>query len=38
MIGPILMESRKPFTLRNVLKVYNFVQVMISGYMFKEVR
>lgn len=37
MIGPILMESRKPYTLRNLLKVYNFVQVCISGYMFKEV-
>ncbi|ODM91749.1 Elongation of very long chain fatty acids protein 4 [Orchesella cincta] len=36
LIGPILMENRRPYTLRNVLKIYNFVQVMISGYMFKE--
>jgi len=36
MIGPKLMEKHPPYTLRNLLKVYNFIQVFISGYMFKE--
>jgi hypothetical protein len=37
LVGPKLMQNRKPYTLRSALKVYNLVQVLISGYMFKEV-
>lgn len=30
------MENRKPFQLRNILIVYNFVHVLISFYIFIE--
>lgn len=30
------MENRKPFQLRNVLIVYNFLQVIFSLYLFYE--
>lgn len=35
-LGPKLMENRKPFQLRNVLIVYNFLHVLISIYLFIE--
>lgn len=30
------MEDRKPFQLREVLIVYNFAQVIFSGWLFWE--
>ncbi|XP_045475589.1 elongation of very long chain fatty acids protein AAEL008004-like [Harmonia axyridis] len=33
-LGPKLMENRKPFQLRKVLIVYNFLQVIFSLYLF----
>lgn len=36
-LGPKLMENRKPFQLRNVLIVYNFLQVLFSAWLFYEV-
>lgn len=35
-LGPKLMENRKPFKLRNVLVVYNFAQVLFSLWLFYE--
>jgi hypothetical protein len=35
-LGPRLMENRKPFQLRNILIVYNFMHVLISIYIFFE--
>lgn len=37
-IGPKYMQNRKPFDLKNVLIVYNFLQVLISVWIFQEVR
>lgn len=31
------MENRKPFQLRKVLIVYNFLQVLFSAWLFYEV-
>lgn len=36
-LGPRLMENRKPFQLKNTLIVYNFVQVVFSAWLFYEV-
>lgn len=36
-IGPKLMENRKPFNLRYTLIVYNFTQVIFSAWLFYEV-
>uniref|UniRef100_A0A8D8A2Q0 Elongation of very long chain fatty acids protein n=1 Tax=Culex pipiens TaxID=7175 RepID=A0A8D8A2Q0_CULPI len=36
-VGPRLMENRKPFQLKNTLIVYNFVQVVFSAWLFYEV-
>jgi len=36
-LGPRIMENRKPMNLRTVLIVYNFVQVVISTWLFYEV-
>jgi elongation of very long chain fatty acids protein 7 len=36
-LGPKLMEDRKPFKLREVLIVYNFLQVLLSAWLFYEV-
>jgi elongation of very long chain fatty acids protein 7 len=30
------MENRKPFNLKNVLIIYNFLQVIFSAYLFHE--
>ncbi|XP_034946031.1 elongation of very long chain fatty acids protein AAEL008004-like [Chelonus insularis] len=35
-LGPKIMENRKPFTLRKVLLVYNFFQVLLSTWLFHE--
>lgn len=36
-LGPKLMENRKPFQLQKVLILYNFLQVGISTWLFYEV-
>jgi anthranilate/para-aminobenzoate synthase component II len=36
-LGPRIMEGRKPMKLRSVLIVYNFVQVVFSVWLFCEV-
>ncbi|XP_065074751.1 very long chain fatty acid elongase AAEL008004 isoform X2 [Ochlerotatus camptorhynchus] len=35
-LGPRLMENRKPFQLKNTLILYNFVQVFFSAWLFYE--
>lgn len=35
--GPRFMANRKPFKLETVMIVYNFVQVLVSCYIFYEV-
>ncbi|KAI5756457.1 hypothetical protein M8J77_025223 [Diaphorina citri] len=35
-VGPKLMEDRKPFQLRKTLIVYNFLQVLFSSWLFYE--
>jgi elongation of very long chain fatty acids protein 7 len=35
-IGPKFMESRKPFELNRIMMVYNFVQVAVNTYLFRE--
>ncbi|CAK1553757.1 unnamed protein product [Leptosia nina] len=35
-LGPALMANRKPFELRNILVVYNFVQTVFSAWIFYE--
>ncbi|XP_012288365.1 elongation of very long chain fatty acids protein AAEL008004 isoform X2 [Orussus abietinus] len=35
-LGPKLMENRKPFQLKNVLIVYNLFQVIFSTWLFYE--
>ncbi|EEB19470.1 elongation of very long chain fatty acids protein, putative [Pediculus humanus corporis] len=36
-LGPKLMENRKPFELRNVLIYYNLFQVLFSIWLFYEI-
>jgi hypothetical protein len=36
-LGPRIMDNRKPMNLRGVLIVYNFVQVIFSAWLFYEV-
>lgn len=36
-LGPKLMENRKPFDLRRTLIIYNFVQTVFSAWIFYEV-
>lgn len=36
-LGPRFMESRKPYELKNVLILYNFLQVVFSAWLFYEV-
>lgn len=33
---PRFMEHRKPFEIRNLMIVYNFAMVLLSGYIFME--
>ncbi|XP_024879210.1 elongation of very long chain fatty acids protein AAEL008004 isoform X3 [Temnothorax curvispinosus] len=35
-LGPKLMENRKPFQLNNTLVVYNLLQVIFSAWLFYE--
>ncbi|KAF5287807.1 hypothetical protein FQR65_LT12175 [Abscondita terminalis] len=35
-IGPKIMENRKPFNLKNILIVYNLAQVLFSTWLFYE--
>lgn len=35
-LGPKLMENRKPFKLRNVLIFYNLIQTLFSTWLFYE--
>uniref|UniRef100_A0A1B6FPY0 Elongation of very long chain fatty acids protein n=2 Tax=Cuerna arida TaxID=1464854 RepID=A0A1B6FPY0_9HEMI len=35
-LGPRLMENRKPFELRNALIAYNLFQVIFSAWLFYE--
>ncbi|KAL0276860.1 UNVERIFIED_CONTAM: hypothetical protein PYX00_004334 [Menopon gallinae] len=35
-LGPKLMENRKPFDLRNILVVYNLLQTIFSMWIFYE--
>lgn len=35
--GPRFMKDRKPYQFKNTLIVYNFLQVMVSVYLFVEV-
>lgn len=37
-LGPKLMENRKPFDLKRILLFYNFFQVIFSAWLFCEVR
>lgn len=37
-IGPLYMRDRKPFKLNNTLIYYNAFQVLLSAYMFYEVK
>lgn len=36
-LGPKIMENRKPFKLREVLLVYNLLQVLFSAFLIYEV-
>jgi elongation of very long chain fatty acids protein 7 len=36
-LGPKLMENRKPFQLKNTLIAYNLFQVIFSTWLFYEV-
>lgn len=36
-VGPKLMENRKPFNLRNTIIFYNLFQVIFSCWLFYEV-
>ncbi|KAI8428750.1 hypothetical protein MSG28_007435 [Choristoneura fumiferana] len=35
-IGPLWMENKKPFQIKNTLVAYNAFQVLLSSYMFYE--
>ncbi|XP_022836081.1 elongation of very long chain fatty acids protein AAEL008004-like isoform X2 [Spodoptera litura] len=35
-LGPRFMENRKPYELKNVLILYNFLQVVFSAWLFYE--
>ncbi|KAK6634814.1 hypothetical protein RUM43_008349 [Polyplax serrata] len=35
-LGPHLMKNRKPLKLKNVLLMYNVIQVVVSGIIFHE--
>ena len=37
-LGPNLMKDRKPIDCRNFLFFYNIFQVLLSAYIFVEVR
>ncbi|KAJ8933112.1 hypothetical protein NQ318_020317 [Aromia moschata] len=33
-LGPKLMENRKPFQIKNLLKAYNIIQIVGNAYLF----
>nr|XP_026485987.1 elongation of very long chain fatty acids protein AAEL008004-like [Vanessa tameamea] len=35
-LGPWYMKDRKPYQLRNVIKIYNIFQILVSLYLFYE--
>lgn len=35
-IGPILMKNQKPFKIKNIHLVYNFMHLMFSAWIFYE--
>lgn len=35
-LGPRIMENRKPFNLKNTLIIYNFIQTVFSAWIFYE--
>lgn len=35
-IGPNYMKNRKPYEMKNILIVYNFIQVIVSVWLFQE--
>jgi hypothetical protein len=37
-MGPSLMANRPAFKIRELLVVYNFAMVALSGYLFYEVK
>ena len=37
-LGPKLMENRKPFELRKILIAYNIFQALLSSWLFYEVQ
>jgi hypothetical protein len=36
--GPRFMKDRKPFQMKKLLIAYNFLQVLVSVYLFVEVK
>jgi hypothetical protein len=36
-LGPRMMENKKPLNLRNLLIAYNFLQTVFSSWIFYEV-
>lgn len=37
LLGPTIMKNREPFKINHILIVYNFLMVILSGYLFYEV-
>jgi elongation of very long chain fatty acids protein 7 len=35
-LGPRLMENRKPFELNRIITIYNFAQVILNAWLFRE--
>jgi elongation of very long chain fatty acids protein 7 len=35
-LGPRLMENRKPFRLNHIMTLYNFAQVILNAWLFRE--
>ena len=36
-LGPRIMQNRKPLDLRNVMIVYNVIQIAVNAFLFIEV-
>lgn len=37
-LGPQLMKNRPPFKIEKIIILYNAAQVLLAGYIVKEVR
>src|SRR5688572_7998583 len=37
-IGPRIMRDKEAFQLKKAILIYNFVQILVSAYLFREVR